>query len=153
DAGRLVGTKKDDNAERVTFTLDPQRNGTAPGHVVVTDASGRQTSLDFGLGGQLVRVRDGGGRVVNFGYDSKSQFTRLVGPGLETYRYTYDALGNLTGVQDSLNLQTSFSYEPAHNRLASFTDARGNGLKYAYDPHGNLTKITYPDNTYESFVP
>ncbi|HUE69399.1 MAG TPA: RHS repeat-associated core domain-containing protein, partial [Pirellulaceae bacterium] len=150
-AGRLTRTERDGGAEQVNFIHQPI-DGGSPGQVVVLDATGKRTSLQFGLGGQLAQVRDGEGRVVQFGYDKQFQFASLTGPGGERYRYGYDAIGNLTGIRDALNLQTSFAYEPAHQRLASFTDARGNGIDYSYDSKGNLTRITYEDGTHEDFT-
>lgn len=144
--GRLIETKKDGNTERITF------NYVSEGGVKVVDATGRDTLLNFGLGGQLAQVRDSDGRIVEFGYDSRFQFSRLGGPGGEQYNYAYDATGNLTGIQDALNLQTSFSYETSFNRLSGFTDARGNGIDYTYDAKGNLTRITYEDLTHEDFA-
>ncbi len=144
--GRLTETKKDGNTERVTFAY-----GTA-GEVTVTDATNRPTKLFFGVGGQLAQVRDAAGRVVGFGYDSQFQFSGLGGPGGEQYRYAYDSRGNLTGIRDALNLETSFSYEPDFNRLSGFTDARGNGIGYQYDTRGNLTRITYADGSHEDFT-
>ncbi|WP_145234608.1 putative Ig domain-containing protein [Urbifossiella limnaea] len=151
-AGRLVDTSKDGGTEAVTFGHDAVDFGTNPGRVRVTDASGRVTTLNFGLGGQLVQVRDGDGRVVSFGYDTKAQFSDLTGPGGERYRYAHDAAGNLTGVRDALNLETTFTYEAAHQNLASFTDARGNGLGYEYDTKGNLKAIVYEDGSRETFT-
>ena len=58
-----------------------------PDGVVVTDATGRKTTLRFGLGGQLIQVRDGAGRIVNFSYDSRFQLGGLQGPGGEPYHY------------------------------------------------------------------
>jgi YD repeat-containing protein len=144
--GRLIETKQDGNTERVTFTY------VSEGGVNVTDATGRATLLNFGLGGQLAQVRDADGRIVLFGYDSKFQFSQLGGPGGEQYRYAYDAKGNLTGIRDALNLETSFAYEPSFNRLAGFTDARGNGIDYQYNAQGNLTRITYEDLSHEDFA-
>jgi YD repeat-containing protein len=151
DRGRLVRTSRDGGAEAVSFGYAPT-DANAPGRVVVTDASGRETTLFFGLGGQLAQVRDGDGRIVDFGYDGRYQFSSLTGPGGERYRYTYDPTGNLTGIRDALNLETSFSYEPTHQGLASFTDARGNGIRYEYDTRGNLTAIIYADDTREIFT-
>ncbi len=144
--GRLTETKQDANTERVTF------NYVSAGGVKVVDGTGRDTLLNFGLGGQLAQVRDADGRIVEFGYDAKFQFSQLGGPGGEQYDYAYDATGNLTGIRDALNLQTSFSYETSFNRLSGFTDARGNGIDYQYDSRGNLTRITYEDLTHEDFT-
>jgi RHS repeat-associated protein len=144
--GRLIETKKDGEAEKVTF------RHLGDGKVQVEDAAGRITNLAFGLGGQLVQVRDGAGRNVSFGYDSQFEFDVLGGPGGERYRYEYDARGNLTGIRDALNLETSFEYEASFNQLASFTDARGNGIDYQYDDRGNLTAIVYVDGSRETFT-
>jgi RHS repeat-associated protein len=144
--GRLTETKRDGDAERVTFGYD------SPGGVTVTDATSRVTRLNFGLGGQLAQVRDGAGRIVEFGYDGQFQFTSLTGPGGERYRYSYDNRGNLTGIRDALNLETGFDYEANFNRLASFTDARENGIDYEYDARGNLVGIVYADDSRETFT-
>jgi len=144
--GRLVETKKDGDAERVVFRYRDE------GHAQVEDSTGRVTNLYFGLGGQLAQVRDGDGRIVGFGYDREFQFGGLNGPGGERYRYGYDAKGNLTSIRDALNLETTFKYEPTFNQLASFTDARGNGIDYQYDMRGNLTAIVYADATRETFT-
>ena len=55
--GRLSQTSNDGGAQAVTYTYD------TAGGVTVTDATGRQTFLAFGLGGQLAQVRDSAGRV------------------------------------------------------------------------------------------
>ena len=146
--GRLTETKRDGDTERVAFSY----SSTSTGEVTVTDATNRATTLRFGFGGQLVQVRDADGRIVGFGYDSKFQLDGLGGPGGEEYDYTYDARGNLTGITDALNLETTFTYEPTFNRLASFTDARGNGIDYSYDTRGNLTAIAYEDGSRETFT-
>ena len=71
--------------------------------MTVTDATGRKTLLAYGLDGQLAQVRDGDGRHRRTSsYDTQLQLTQLVGPSGETYRYTYDANGNLTGIHDPL---------------------------------------------------
>jgi len=150
-SGRLIETSRDGGLERITFGYAPINEGD-PGQVVVTDATGGRTTLQFGLGGQMAQVRDGDGRIVHFGYDQQLQVVSLTGPGGERYRYSYDATGNLTGIRDALNLQTSFRYEPAHQRLSSFADARGNGIDYQYDVRGNLTAIIYEDGSRETFT-
>ncbi len=147
DRGRLTQTHKDGGAEQVIFGYRGE------GEVTVTDASGRSTTLYFGLGGQLAQVRDGDGRIVSFDYDDDFQLAKLLGPGGERYRYAYDAFGNLTETRDALNRQTQFSYTTDFNQLDSFTDARGNGIDYEYDPAtGNLTSIVYQDGTHEDFT-
>ena len=146
--GRLIQTSQNccGGAQQVTYAYD------SAGTVTVTDATGRATQLLYGLGGQLAQVRDGEGRIVNFTYDDLAQLTQLLGPGGERYRYGYDGGGNLSGIEDPLRQVNNFTYEPSFNRLAQVRDARGNALQYAYDTRGNLTAITYADNTRELFA-
>ena len=143
--GRLRETSADGGAQRVTFSYD------SAGTVTVQDATGRSTILKYGLGGQLAQVRDGEGRLVNFGYGDTFQLSQLLGPGGERYRYTYGANGNLTDIEDPLRQVNSFAYTNL-NRLGRVLDARGHNLRYGYDPRGNLTGITYEDNTSERFA-
>ena len=113
----------------------------------------RHPTLRFGLGGQLAQVRDGDGRIVDFELRLRFQLRELDRPRRRAATTTPTTpRGNLTGIPDALNLETTFTYEPTFNRLASFTDARGNGIDYAYDTRGNLTAITYEDGTRETFT-
>ncbi|MBE7504277.1 MAG: hypothetical protein HS113_29105 [Verrucomicrobiales bacterium] len=148
DQGRLVATSQNccPGTQMVTYTYD------SAGTVTVTDATGRQTRLLYGLGGQLAQVQDGEGRIVNFAYDSVSRLTELLGPGGERYRYAYDALGNLSAIEDPLRHTNTFAYHPDFNRLARVVDARGNGMRYSYDARGNLTAIAYADDSREGFT-
>src|SRR5262249_48667721 len=75
--------------------------------------------------------------------------SQLVGPRGEKYSYSYDSHGNLTGVRDPMAQTTSFTYDLTFNRITSVTDARGNGMQYAYDEKRNLTSITYADGSHE----
>ena len=57
-------------------------------------------------------------------------------PGLSarTTTYTYDGVGQVTGVSQPDGTTLSYSYDAAH-RLVGITDARGNAISY--------TAITY----------
>ena len=65
--------------------------------------------------GRLAQVRDAQGRVVSFGYDKNLQFTQVVGPSGERYKYAYDPQGNVTGVTDPLRQGTTFRYDATFN--------------------------------------
>jgi RHS repeat-associated protein len=146
DRGRLASTSGSGGADTVQFVYDDV------GTVTVLDATSRKATLAYGLGGDLLQVKDGLGDTTQFTYDKQMQLTQIVGPMGELYRYGYDAKGNLTGIDDPLGDQTSFAYDPTFNQLTSFTDARGNGMQYAYDSHGNLISITYADASKETYT-
>ena len=129
----------------VTYNYD------AAGGITVADATARQTVIKYGLDGLLGQALDGEGRVINLGYGTNSLVGRLTGPSGEQYRYSYDNVGNATTVQDPVGQADTFAYEPTFSRLTQATDARQNGLNYAYDTKGNLASITYADYSRESF--
>jgi YD repeat-containing protein len=85
-------------------------------------------------------------------FDNRFQLASLVGPSGERYEYSYDSRGNLVGFVDPLRNVVSFTYDPIFNQLTGFTDARGNGIQYAYDAHGDLERITYEDDSNEVFT-
>lgn len=58
-----------------------------------------------------------------------------------TYRYEYDAMGNVTKIVNPLNAATLQSYDPL-GRLQSQTDANSQITQYAYDGQGRLTQVT-----------
>jgi YD repeat-containing protein len=111
DRGRLIQSSSSccGGAQTVSYAYD------SAGTITVTDATDRTTQLLYGLRGQLAQVRDGEGRVVNFGYDEISRLTQLRGPGGERYSYGYDDLGNLTRLEDPLRQPSDFTYEPTFN--------------------------------------
>ena len=146
ERGRLDETHRDGGAESVTYDYD------SAGAVTIIDATDRQTVLYFGLGGQLARVHDGQDNVLGMGYDADYQLTNLTGPSGQQYRYSYDARGNVTDIEDPVRNSTTFSYDAPFDNLASFTDARDNGIQYQYnDATGNLEAIVYEDGTRETF--
>jgi YD repeat-containing protein len=63
--------------------------------------------------------------------------------GLGTRRFTYDADGNVETVTEG-TVGSTRTYDSRH-RVKTYTDQRGRTLQYAYDLHGNLTLLTYPD--------
>ena len=146
EAGRLAETHLDGGAEPFTYTYD------SAGTVTVEDATGRQTVLGFGPGGQVGQVRDGEGNVIRLGYDDGYELRQITGGSGEAYAYTYDDRGNVTGVEDPLRRETRFTYTTTLDDLSSVTDARGNGMDYEYDAADNLVTIIYEDATRETFT-
>ncbi len=137
----------------------------------LTDAMNHVTSYRFDPQGFLLDATDFLGRKRVFERDPSSQQVISVrgngvcvacgNPAEGFIRQTYDANGNqLTrkeirtdrGVGDT----TSFTYEPAFNKVATTTDALGNVTQFNYDVNGNLLNVTDPKGnvttlTYNSF--
>jgi len=62
-AGRLIETHVGGGAESFQYAYD------SAGTITVTDATSRKTILSFGVGGQLIKVRDGTGNTLGLTYD------------------------------------------------------------------------------------
>jgi YD repeat-containing protein len=57
--------------------------------------------------------------------------------------YGYDANNNLTSTAEAGKTNV-WTYD-AYDRVATYRDADGNLIQYAYDPNGNLTTLIYPE--------
>ena len=155
----------------------------APSTYTYTDPYGRQyvmgrdgqmKSIKDLKGNTLTFTRDGitssmGSLTVPFVRDAQGRITQITDPEGKTFLYTYDAAGDLVGV-NLPDVATPLKYEYASGhfflkgidargnteaattyyadgRLQSETDAMGKTTTYAYDLATNTTRITHPDNT------
>ena len=96
------------------------------------------------------------GKITDFNYDEN--FRRFVvhqGVGTPADDATtvsgYDAVGNLSWVQDPRGYTTNFVYDN-RNRQTSITDALGNVTSTTYDYANNKTSVTRPGNQPVQFV-
>jgi len=116
-----------------TVTLQPATGSAQP---IVSN-------IDYNAAGQLTKITHGNGVVTDYTYNPQTlRLDRLASAGpsgsLQDFRYTFDAVGNVTGIQDSLHTGSqTFGYDDL-NRLTSASGAYGN-MTYAYDALGNLT--------------
>jgi RHS repeat-associated protein len=156
------------------FTYNAQGQTTS-----VTDAKGQTTTYIYEANGvDLREVRDAGNRVVaRLTYDNYHQpIAVTLDPNGrdETTSIGYTAWGALEDVTDPQGDLTSYNYDATSRRLlnvtrsnggtpvtlaaytyntrgqvTSATDASGLSLAYEYNDLGYVSKITYPDGTYE----
>jgi RHS repeat-associated protein len=143
--GHLAAQWRDGDVQRVELSYD------ALGTVYVTDASDAVSVLRLGTQGQPMQVQDPLGHVVQFQNDEQFNPTRLTIPGGGISDLVYDSRGNTTEVEDALGHTTTMGYTTDFNRLDWLRDARDNLTDFAYDSGGNLTSITYPDGSAETF--
>ncbi|HEX3526937.1 MAG TPA: Ig-like domain-containing protein, partial [Thermoanaerobaculia bacterium] len=144
------------------------------GRVYTMTAAGKMQSVQDLNGNVLTFSAAGisssaGGLNVPFVRDAQGRITQITDPEGKTFRYSYDASGDLVGVQLP-DIETPLLYEYASGhfflkgtdargnteatttyyadgRLQSVTDATGKTTDYAYDLATNTTTITHPDNT------
>ncbi len=171
--GDLTGMT-DANGAELNFTYDASGNvlsqTDADSNVVqafVVDGAGNPTQVTTAGGvTDLVYDADGNvtektlpnGALVEYTYDAigrrtSDSFTRTDGSGgtvVDVTTYDYDGNGNLIEVVDALGGVTEYLYD-AKNRRVEMTDPLGRVTEYTYDSRDNLTRIDYPDATFELF--
>ena len=114
-----------DAASNLLFTFDRNYSGTQ----FLYDALNRRRGIIYGA--------DGG-----YGFGPYGS-TPYGSGGTPAFQYfTYDAVGNLTGMLDQTGA-SSFRFDVL-NRQTKHVDARGNAAYFTYDAASNLKTLTYP---------
>jgi YD repeat-containing protein len=124
------------------------------GHMVgdlqsVTNAAGHTTQFNlYDPAGRVCQMTDPKGVVTDITYTSRGWVSAVVvtppGGSARTTAYTYDFVGQLTGVASPDGTSVSYTYDAAH-RLTGATDARGNSVTYTLDSVGNRTSEAIKD--------
>ena len=138
--GRLVKRAIGDTFVALTY------DGT--GGTIMTDASGRETSIWRDQYGQVRRIVDDTGAELRFTYDASHRLTSVTESGTVTKRLYYDADGNLSTIVDACGNRTELQYDSDY-QLVSAQDAIGSMTAYTYDAQGHLVAKTYADGTSE----
>lgn len=132
------------NLERITFPDESYESANYDAHGNLTVAINRR------------------GQSSTYSYNADGQVTRKVYPDSSTVDYVYDTAGNLIEMTDTTGI-TQFTYYPTHllkritypsGRFLEFTydtagrrtssiDHLGYHLRYSYNDHGLLDKITH----------
>jgi RHS repeat-associated protein len=101
--------------------------------LTVTDAAGQTTVYTYNPRGQPLSITNPKNETTTFGYDTNGYLLYIDGP--------------LPGTQD----RDSFTYDGA-GRIHTATDRDGYSITLDYDDLDRLTKVTYPDSTYQEIV-
>lgn len=94
---------------------------------------------------------DAAGRVTRYRYNSAGQVTRITDPLLNSREFEYDANGYLTLVRNENGaVESTYAYD-GFGRVTSITDSEGHQRQFEYDVLDRLTKVVYPDATFEQY--
>ncbi|MCC5809174.1 MAG: RHS repeat protein [Ectothiorhodospiraceae bacterium] len=116
------------------YEYDTQGNLTR-----ITNALGHVTEItEHDASGRPTRLVDPNGIATELTYNPRGRLERRVTAGAETH-FSYDAVGNLTGVTLPDGTALSYEYDAAH-RLVGIADAAGNRIDYTLDAAGNRIK-------------
>jgi RHS repeat-associated protein len=115
-------------------------------------------SYTYNASHQPLTVADARGAVTTYTYNAAGQVLTVTTPPAQghgqgaTTSFTYDTNGHLTQVSGPVpGATTSFSYD-SYGRKHTSTDATALTLTYDYDALDRVTKVTYPDTTWEETV-
>jgi len=96
--------------------------------------------------GELIERTDALQRSIEYTYDIGGRIKRIITPGAKQIgssgqEYTYDALGNITGIKDGEDNFTHYTLD-LWGRITEITKADGSSEKYGYDYAGNVIYST-----------
>jgi RHS repeat-associated protein len=122
-----------------------------------TTGTNNETVAQFTYNGQHrpLTLTDAAGQVTTYTYDSYGQIltaTRVRNGANETTTWSYDPNGYLMGITGPLpGASVSFGYD-GYGRVQTVTDSVGYALVYDYDDLDRVTKVTFPDGTFQQTI-
>ncbi len=132
-----------------TFTYDT--NGNTLTKTISDGTHNREWQYTYNTSGQVLTAEDPDTNVTTYTYNADGTLATMTDAATYLTQFTsYDADGRLLSKTDPNGLVTALTYD-ARGRLTSKTvgtEVTG----YTYDFAGNLTKITFPDSSYYSFI-
>ncbi len=109
-----------------------------------SNAQVRQVSFGYGAEGEVTSV-SGGAEPAAYAYDALYRLKTLKDGDDNTTTYSYDGVGNLTGVQMPGGETFQYPLHDPSGRVLRRIDGNGVTTNYVYDdPEGLLTDIQYP---------
>ena len=116
-----------------------RREYDAEGNLVTyLSPSGEQTTYEYGPFDKVTGVTGPDGARTEFRYDHGLRLTAVTRAGL-TWRYDYDAAGQLAAETDFNGAVTRYAYDPA-GQLTRRVNAAGQEVTFAYDELGRLVR-------------
>ena len=144
--GRLAAVFRDGNAERIDFDYG------AAGAVTFTKANGVRRRLFYDRYGSLAKIEGACCGQQSYSFDDLHRVSAMIDAEGRRHSSAYTRDGVLTSRTDPLRHSDRFTYGGSPRRLYSATDARGNTTRYQFDDRGNVTAISYPDQSQRRFT-
>jgi RHS repeat-associated protein len=113
--------------------------------ISTTDPLEQTTTSSYDPAGNLVTTNDPSGRLTTDVHDADGELTSISYSDGKSHNvsYTYDADGRRTSMTDGTGT-TTYAYDE-FGELTASTDGDGATVRYAYNPDGLTTLITYPN--------
>jgi len=116
----------------------------------VINSQGSEKLFIYDENGNLLQKNDEDGYITTYQYSPTNLVKSINYSDEKKVCFEYNKAGKLVEVKDWLGA-TSFELD-ALNRITAVNDHRGKRVSYGYDPAGNKTSITYPDETTAAYV-
>lgn len=132
------------------------------------DGNNKATTYTYNKLGEMISMTDPLGKVKEFSYNVNAMLETVTNPDGSTVNYDYDVLDELIGKSydneedpqalygydldgnrismDDVAGTTGYEYDEV-GRITAVNLSNGKKIKYSYDEYGNISKLTYPDNT------
>ncbi|RQD72792.1 MAG: RHS repeat protein [Candidatus Syntrophonatronum acetioxidans] len=135
---------------RFTYRLD-QIPGTQQARLTgISDYSGNQQQISFDPQGRISTVTDATGRQVTLQYNENHLLTAFSLPDGRSASFAYDPKGNLIRATDLLGITSDYSYDGAHNLTQMVVGREKHTTRFTYrrgtkevtaltDARGNIT--------------
>ncbi len=132
----------DGNNKSTTYTYNKLGEMTS-----ITDPLGKVKEFSYNVNAMLDTVTNPDGSTVNYDYDVLDELITKRYDNEEDPQalYGYDADGNRISMDDVAGT-TGYEYDEV-GRITAVNLLNGKQIKYSYDEYGNISKLTYPDNT------
>ncbi len=116
-----------------------------------TYADGSQTTYAYDAGGKLTSAANATG-TTNLTYDSANHLTEIAYPDGKSLQYSYDAAGRRSQMVDQSGSTVNYTYNSL-GQFSGLTDGSGNSLvSYTYDATGRLSRETKGNRTYTAYT-
>lgn len=110
--------------------------------IAETNANGEVILYTYSPAGDLLKLRDGKGQETFWGYDQHGRMTsKTNASGTEIFRYQYDANGRLTNRWSLAKGNTGYSYDAAGN-LTGINYPSSPDVTMQYDANNRLISMT-----------
>lgn len=144
---QLVRSTTIDSDPRQTYQ-SKYDGSTRTGSIITPE--GQTAKAIYNQSGQLISAQIGQLTPVVNSYDPRGRLAN-VSQGSRKTLFAYDAQGNISTIQNPLNLKTSMKYDAA-GRVIQETRPDGKSVKYSYDALGNLVSLTPANNFAHQFA-
>ncbi|MGE9657748.1 cytidine deaminase-like fold-containing protein [Snodgrassella alvi] len=146
-----------------SYTFSYDNNGNL---IKESESANNQTSYTYDKDNQLIAQKDANGNEVRYLYNQtgdlieESHFKKNQADAVQRIIYSYNDIGQLTGVNQEGDTQSSFNYvlDKLGRKIKETITYQNNNkkitktLQYSYDVDGNLSSITYPDNSVVKYL-